>query len=51
MSLTRKISLALIALPLILLAIVVLAWNPNWFKGQATPYLSDIEQHSIDFAY
>ncbi|BDX08305.1 AsmA-like C-terminal region-containing protein [Planctobacterium marinum] len=45
----KNILIGLISIPLLLILVTVLAWDANWFKGQATPFLEDIESHSISF--
>ena len=49
MSTSRKTLIGLIAVPLLLILITIIVWDANWFKGQATPYLEDIESHNISF--
>lgn len=49
MSAGKKLLFAVILVPFILITAAALLWDPNWFKDEATPYLSDVESHSIRF--
>lgn len=49
MTLAKKIVSTVVVVPALLLLLAALFWDPNWFKDEATPYLNDVESHSIAF--